>query len=58
MSKVARIGKRTHARDALPPSTWRDLMKRLALWFLHGIIGTLWLAALVTAVAALTRGTL
>lgn len=32
--RVARIGRRTHDRDPLPPSPWRAYLRHLAKWLL------------------------
>lgn len=41
--KVAKIGKRIPAADLLPPSIWREQLKRLGYWALMAVIGlTVW----------------
>lgn len=41
--RVARIGQRMKSADPLPPSIWRDQLKRLAYWLLVALIGvTVW----------------
>jgi hypothetical protein len=37
--RVARIGQRMKAADPLPPSTWRDQLRRLGYWMLMTVIG-------------------
>ena len=50
-TKVAKIGRQTPAADPLPPSIWREQLKRLAYWVLIGILGMLWMAFLVACAA-------
>ena len=41
--RVARIGQRMKTADPLPPSIWRDQLRRLAYWVLMALIGlTVW----------------
>ena len=41
--RVAKIGQRTKTADPLPPSIWRDQLRRLAYWVLMALIGlTVW----------------
>ena len=41
--RVARIGQRMKSADPLPPSIWREQLKRLAYWLLMAVIGlTVW----------------
>ena len=41
--RVARVGQRMKTADPLPPSIWRDQLKRLAYWMLMAVIGlTVW----------------
>lgn len=41
--RVARVGQRMKTADPLPPSIWRDQLKRLAYWMLMALIGlTVW----------------
>jgi hypothetical protein len=41
--RVARIGQRMKSADPLPPSIWRDQLRRLAYWVLMAVIGlTVW----------------
>jgi len=42
--RVAKIGKKLHGPDPLPPSVWRLQLKRLGYWVLMGIFGMLWMA--------------
>jgi hypothetical protein len=48
---VAKVGRKTHAADPLPPSIWREQLKRLGYWVLMGILGMLWMAFLVACAA-------
>lgn len=42
-NKVAKVGRRIPAADPLPPSIWRDQLKRLGYWMLMAMIGlTVW----------------
>jgi hypothetical protein len=50
-TKVARIGRQTPAAERLPPSIWREQLKRLGYWVLMGIFGMLWMAFLVACAA-------
>jgi hypothetical protein len=36
--------------DPLPPSIWRDQLRRLGYWVLMGIVGVVWLTFLVACV--------
>jgi hypothetical protein len=49
--RVARIGQRMKSADPLPPSIWREQIKRLGYWVLIGILGMLWMAFLVACAA-------
>lgn len=49
--RVAKVGQRLHGPELLPPSVWRYQLKRVARWFVLGILGMLWLAFLVACVA-------
>ena len=41
--RVARVGQRMKTADPLPPSIWRDQLRRLAYWMLMALIGlTVW----------------
>lgn len=40
-AKVARVGRRDYTRAELPPSTWRQSVKRLASWMALGFLGWL-----------------
>lgn len=41
--RVAKVGQRMKTADPLPPSIWRDQLKRLAYWMLMALIGlTVW----------------
>ena len=41
--QVARIGQRMKSADPLPPSIWREQIKRLGYWVLMALIGlTVW----------------
>ena len=41
--QVAGIGQRMKSADPLPPSIWRDQIKRLGYWVLMAVIGlTVW----------------
>ena len=40
-ARVAKVTRRDYARDALPPSTWRESLKHVALWVLLCIVGAL-----------------
>ncbi len=41
--RVARIGQRMKTADPLPPSSWRDRLRRLAYWVMMALIGlTVW----------------
>ena len=41
--RVARIGQRMKSADPLPPSIWREQIKRLGYWVLMAVIGlTVW----------------
>lgn len=46
-ARVARVGRKMPAADPLPPSIWRDQLKRLGYWMLMAIVGMLWLSFLV-----------
>ena len=35
------------AADPLPPSIWRDQLKRLGYWMLMAVLGMLWLSFLM-----------
>ena len=40
---TAKIGRKIAAPDPLPPSIWRDQLKRLGYWALMAILGlTIW----------------
>lgn len=47
MTKVARIGRRLHAREGLPPSVWREQIRVLAKWML--VVYALLFYAAITA---------
>ena len=49
--RVAKVGQRVHGPELLPASVWRYQLKRVAWWFVLGILGMLWLAFLVACVA-------
>ena len=41
--RVAKIGQKMKSADPLPPSVWREQLRRLAYWVLMGILGlTVW----------------
>lgn len=41
--RVAKIGQRMKTADPLPPSIWRDQLRRLAYWMMMAVIGlTVW----------------
>jgi hypothetical protein len=41
--RVAKVGQRMKAADPLPPSIWRDQLKRLGYWVLMAVLGlTVW----------------
>jgi hypothetical protein len=46
-AKVARVGRREYAREALPPSCWRQQLRGLAYWTALAILGWLVWAPLV-----------
>lgn len=48
--RVAKIGKKLHGPDPLPPSVWRLQLKRLGYWVLMGIFGMLWMALISVGV--------
>jgi hypothetical protein len=48
---VANIGKKVHGPELLPQSVWRYMLRRVAWWFVMGILGMLWLAFLVACAA-------
>lgn len=48
-AKVARVGRKEYAREALPPSYWRQILRALAFWALIGLSG--WLVFGLTAIA-------
>jgi hypothetical protein len=52
--RVARIGQRMKSADPLPPSIWRQQLRRLGYWVLMGIFGMLWMAFLVACAAYAT----
>ena len=52
-ARVAKVGQRTPAAEALPPSTLPQQMRQIAKWVLV-CISTLWLASLVMALASTT----
>lgn len=37
--RVARVGQRMKTADSLPPSIWRNQLRRLAYWMLMALIG-------------------
>jgi hypothetical protein len=45
--RVAKVGQRVHGPELLPASVWRYQLKRVAWWFVLGILGMLWLAFLM-----------
>jgi hypothetical protein len=50
-ARVARIGQRMKTANPLPPSIWREQLKRLGYWMLMAVIGlTVWLVFLATCV--------
>jgi hypothetical protein len=49
--RVAKIGKKVHGPELLPQSVWRYMLRRVAWWFVMGILGMLWLAFLVACAA-------
>lgn len=49
--RVARIGRKDYAREALPPSAWRRQLRHLARWMLI-VIALLFYAALLFAVVS------
>jgi hypothetical protein len=49
--RVAKIGKKVHGPELLPQSVWRYMLRRVAYWFVLGILGMLWLAFLVACAA-------
>ena len=46
--RVARVGKRTHAKEALPPNPWRRQLRIGAKWLLT-VLALLFYAALAAA---------
>ena len=41
--RVAKVGKRLHGPEMLPPSVWRYMLRRVAYWFVLAVIGlTVW----------------
>lgn len=49
-AEPAKIGRRTHAKDPLPASSWRAYLRHLAKWMLI-VLGTTLLATLALGVA-------
>jgi hypothetical protein len=49
--QVAKIGKRIKSDDPLPPSIWRQQLRRLAYWMLMAFLGMLWMAFLAACAA-------
>ena len=49
--RVAKIGKKVPGPELLPQSVWRYRLRRVAGWFVMGILGMLWLAFLVACAA-------
>lgn len=45
--RVAKYKPVMMAADPLPPSIWRDQLKRLGYWMLISIMGMLWLSFLM-----------
>lgn len=43
---VAKVGKKLHGPELLPPSVWRHILRRVAYWFVLAILGMLWMAFL------------
>jgi hypothetical protein len=42
-TRVAKVGCKMPAADPLPPSIWREQLKRLGYWMLTAVIGlTVW----------------
>lgn len=37
--RVAKIGKKLHGPELLPPSMWRHMLRRVAYWFVLAVIG-------------------
>ncbi len=52
--RVAKVGQRLHGPELLPASVWRYQLKRVAWWFVLGILGLFWLAFLLACVAYLS----
>ena len=45
--RVAKFKPVMLAADPLPPSIWRDQLKRLGYWVLMAVLGMLWLSFLM-----------
>ncbi len=48
---LVKIGRKLHGPELLPQSVWRYMLRRVAWWFVMGILGMLWLAFLVACAA-------
>lgn len=46
-SSIAKIGKREHTREALPPTVWRRQLRSAAYWVLMSLLAWLIYAPLV-----------
>lgn len=44
--KVARIGRRDYAKEAYPPSIWREVVRSIAQWLLCSLLGVLFLGGI------------
>ena len=50
--RVAKYKPLMLAADPLPPSIWRDQLKRLGYWVLMAVLGMLWLSFLMACTYA------
>ena len=50
--RVAKYKPVMMAADPLPPSIWRDQLKRLGYWVLMAVLGMLWLSFLMACTYA------
>lgn len=49
---VAKVGKKMHGPELLPPSVWRYQLRRLGYWLLMALLGLLWLSFLLAVTAS------
>lgn len=49
---VAKVGKKMHGPELLPPSVWRYQLRRLGYWLLMAVVGLLWLSFLLAVTAS------